>query len=275
MKNYIIYCDESITKGKHYSNFYGGALVDSKHFDATVKMLNDKKEELNLFGEIKWTKVTEAYLDKYIEFINCYFRFVKDDLIKIRIMFRRNRHEATGLSENQELNGFYLLYYQFLKNAFGLKYCNADNDDIRLRIYFDKLPNTNEQNSLFKDYIYNLQFINDFSNTKIQVSKEDITDVDSKSHVILQGMDIILGAIQFKLNKENTVVNPETRRRGKKTIAKEKLYNVINQNIREIYPNFNIGISTGFKGDVDNLWVHRYRHWSFKPNSCIEDRDDF
>lgn len=273
MKNYIIYCDESISKGKYYSNFYGGALLEGKNFNYVVNSLNAKKKELNFYGEIKWTKVTERYLDKYIEFINYYFQFIKDNIIKIRIMFRDNKNKAVGLSQEQELNGFYLLYYQFLKNAFGLKYCNPSNEEVELKTFFDKLPNTNEQNQRFKEFIYDLQNTEEYRSTNIRIKEEDITDVDSKKHVILQGMDIILGSIQFKLNKENKIVNEKTGRRGKKTIAKEKLYNVINSNIRQIYPNFNIGISTGIKGDKSNIWIHQYRHWSFVPYSCLENRE--
>lgn len=275
MKNYIIYCDESINKGKYYSNFYGGVLVDSKYFDFVVGELNKKKEELNMHGEIKWTKVTEAYLDKYIDFINLYFKFIRDGYIKVRIMFRNNMHEPVGLTRSQELDGFYLLYYQFLKHGFGLKYSNITEEKVRLRIYFDKLPNTNEQNTKFKEFIYDLQNVEEFETSNIVISKEDITDVDSKKHVILQGMDIILGSIQFKLNKENKIVNPETGKRGKKTKAKEKLYNTINYNIRDIYPNFNIGISTGIKNNKENIWIHEYRHWSFIPSSCIKNRNLF
>lgn len=29
-KEYTIWCDESIKKGKYYSNFYGGLLIQSK-----------------------------------------------------------------------------------------------------------------------------------------------------------------------------------------------------------------------------------------------------
>lgn len=275
MKNYIIYCDESISKGKYYSNFYGGVLIDSKYFDFVVGELNRKKEELNMYGEIKWTKVTEAYLDKYIEFINLYFDFIKKGYIKIRIMFRNNNHEPVGLTRNQELDGFYLLYYQFLKHSFGLKYINTIGNKVRLRIYFDKLPNTNEQNRRFKEYIHDLQYVDDFREKNIVINKEDITDVDSKKHVLLQGMDIILGSIQFRLNREHKIVNPDTGRRGKKTKAKEKLYKTINKNIREIYPNFNIGISTGIKNNIQNIWIHPYRHWSFIPNSCVENRHLF
>lgn len=268
MKKFIIYCDESVSKGPYYSNFYGGALLEERDYDLISTQLNKKKEELNLFQEIKWTKVTAQYLDKYIAFINFYFEFIKSKKIKIRIMFRNNKYEAQHLSEYQKLNGFYLLYYQFIKHAFGLYYCNDNKEEtIYLKTYFDKLPNTTKQNELFKDYIYKLQDIEDFKNANIKINKEDITDIDSKKHVILQGMDIILGSMQFRLNKEHLVKNLQTGKRGKKTIAKEKLYKEISRNIREIYPNFNIGISTGYKNDINNIWKHPYRHWAFIPSS--------
>ncbi|MGN1143951.1 MAG: hypothetical protein ACI4SU_05250 [Anaerovoracaceae bacterium] len=107
-KTYIIYCDESVAKVKYYSNFYGGALVDSKDFESISEKLNCKKEELNLYNEIKWTKVTEQYLEKYIEFINLYFQLIAEGKIKLRIMFRKNEFEPARLNHYQELNGFYL-----------------------------------------------------------------------------------------------------------------------------------------------------------------------
>lgn len=276
MKKIIIYCDESVSKGAYYSNFYGGALLEETDYDLISSQLNKKKEELNLFQEIKWTKVTAQYLDKYIEFINFYFNFIKSEKIKIRIMFRNNKYKAQHLSKYQELNGFYLLYYQFIKHAFGLSYCNDNKEeDIFLKTYFDKLPNTTKQNELFKDFIYRLQDVEIFKRAHIKINREDITDIDSKKHVILQGMDIILGSMQYKLNKENLVINPQTGKRGKKTIAKEKLYREINRNIREIYPNFNIGISTGYKNDISNIWKHPYRHWSFIPASYEKDTSEF
>ena len=152
-REYIVYCDESIKNGPYYSNFYGGAVVSSADYEKVVQKLNEKKISLNLFKEIKWTKVTTNYLEKYIEFSNCYFDLIEEGKIKIRIMFRNNRFEAKSLTEYQELNGFYLLYYQFLKNAFGFPYANGFSEDtVALRTYFDKLPNTKEQNDLFKEY---------------------------------------------------------------------------------------------------------------------------
>ena len=65
-KQYLIYADESHRKGKYFSNFYGGALVNYIYLEKISNKLNLKKEELGLFQEVKWTKVTEQYLDKYL-----------------------------------------------------------------------------------------------------------------------------------------------------------------------------------------------------------------
>ena len=85
-------------------------------------------------------------------------------------------------------------------------------------------------------------------------------------------MDIILGSINFRLNNLNKIKLNGTKRRGKTTIAKEKLYKVILKNIREIYPNFNIGISTSTRGNVNNRWLDPYRHWLFKTKNSELDK---
>lgn len=84
---YLIYCDESVSVGEFYSNFYGGVLVKNKDFDKVNKALEDKKAGLNLFGEIKWTKVTAPYLDKYKQMMDLFFQFVGQHKLKMRVMF--------------------------------------------------------------------------------------------------------------------------------------------------------------------------------------------
>lgn len=71
-KQYLIYSDESYKRGSYYSNFYGGALVDYSKIQKINEILNNKKKELNFGGEIKWSKVSESYLNKYIEIINLF-----------------------------------------------------------------------------------------------------------------------------------------------------------------------------------------------------------
>ncbi len=82
----------------------------------------------------------------------------------------------------------------------------------------------------------------------------------------MQFLDVVLGAMAFKLNKLDRIKG-ENGRRGKRTLAKEKVYNHISQRIRMLYPNFNIGITTGRNGQIDDLYTMPYRHWSFKPKN--------
>ena len=69
---YTIYCDESISNGKYYSDFYGGVLVRSSDLEFVKHSIDEKKKELNLFGEIKWTKVSENYLQKYMQIMTLF-----------------------------------------------------------------------------------------------------------------------------------------------------------------------------------------------------------
>ena len=269
-RQYLIYADESHRKGKYFSNFYGGALVNYIELEKITDKLNLKKKQLGLFQEVKWTKVTEQYLDKYIELIDYFFEFVKSNKIKIRIMFRQNALVPQELTKEQQKKEYFLLYYQFIKHAFGIDYCNLkEKDQVILKLYFDKLPDTKKNNKEFKGHIYALNDL--FYINNVHIYNEDIAEVDSKNHVILQCMDIILGAMNFKLNDMDKEKIPGTNKRGKRTISKEKLYKNILKNIRMIYPNFNIGMSTSIRKDFSNSWKDPYRHWSFKSKNSIFD----
>ena len=86
-------------------------------------------------------------------------------------------------------------------------------------------------------------------------------------------MDIILGSMNFKLNGFNELKDPETGKRSKRTIAKDKLYKVINANIREIRKGFNVGVSTGIDGDTTNIKITG--QWLKNLGFNIGDKLDF
>lgn len=125
---YIIYCDESIERGRHFSDFYGGALVRSEHIDEVRDILSQRMAELNLGAEVKWNKISEDYRNKYIDLIDTFFDLVQDDKIKIRIMFTQNIIVARGLEKRHYEDKFFILYYMFLKFGFGLEH------SLRLRV---------------------------------------------------------------------------------------------------------------------------------------------
>lgn len=273
---YIIYCDESVAKGKYFSNFYGGALVRAKDLATVQETIDDCRTRLNLDKEMKWSKVTENYLAKYIELTDVFFDFVADDRIKLRIMFTQNMYRPKELTSEQSNNQYFLLYYQFIKHAFGLAHINSlePANAHRIRLYLDRLPDSKEKIARFKRYLVGLNENRQFKTGKVIIAPNQIAEINSHEHPIQQGLDIVLGSMQFRLNNKHLEKREGSRLRGKRTIAKEKLYKHINQRIREIYPGFNIGVSTSIQNAPVNRWRHPYRHWLFIPSEYEVNREN-
>ncbi|MGM0497330.1 MAG: DUF3800 domain-containing protein [Bacteroidota bacterium] len=262
---YIIFCDESDKKGRYYSNFYGGALVRSTDIEHIKDALKEKCDRLNLYKEIKWSKVTPIYLEKYKAIIDEFFSFIEQDKVKIRIMFTQNAIEPKNLTKKQIEDEYFILYYQFLHYAFGLEYSNKTDEKINLRIYLDHMPETIERRQRFKEYLKGVEKKPSFRRANLKIRKEDITEVKSHDHIILQCLDIILGSMSFRLNNKHLIKPEGKSQRGKKTIAKEKLYKHILKRIRQIYSGFNIGTTTGHHNGIEDRWNNPYRHWRFLP----------
>lgn len=273
-KEFFIWCDESIKKGKFYSNFYGGVLVKSKDYEFVINQLKNSTNQLNITEEIKWQKVDAFKLPAFQKLIDVFFELVQKDKIKVRIMFTHNVNKPLGLKQEHFNNEYFLLYYQFVKHHFGLPFANPSKNPIHLRLYFDDLPDTYAKRAQFKEYIKGLEKTKPFINAKIKIRKEDIVEVNSKEHLPLQLLDVVLGAMQYRLNDLHKEKPEGKKQRGKRTIAKEKLYKYINNKIREIKPNFNIGISTGID-TIEDRWNHPYRHWKFTPKDFEIDENGY
>lgn len=262
-REFIVYCDESVGDGRFYSNFYGGALVGSGDVEAVAARLDAVKAAQHFMGEVKWQKVTDNYLSKYIALVDAFFDEIDAGRVKVRIMFRQNARKPKGLTPMQEEQGFYILYYQFIKHAFGFGGMPAPEAPRRLRVYCDQFPDTGEQVARFKGYILGLNASPQLRAARLSIAPEDLTEVRSHDHAALQCLDIVLGAMAFRLNDMHKEVPKGKRRRGKRTVAKETLYKHILGRIRRLKPNFNIGITTG--GSAADRWSQPYRHWAFVP----------
>lgn len=267
-KEYIIFCDESEKEGKYYSNFYGGLLVGASQYERITKRLNAIKQELNLFGEVKWEKVTERYLPKYEILMQHFFEEVAGGNVKVRIMFRQNAFKPRGLTPEQIEMQYFLLYYQFIKHAFGLEFIAPSEDGTKLRLYFDQFPESRENVERFKGYLLALQKSKKFTTTNVILRKEDVTEIRSHDHVLLQCLDVVLGSMAFRLNDKHKEKPLGKTRRGKRTRAKEALYKTILGEIRKIHPSFNIGVTTSSSGNLRGRWENPYLHWRFQPKSA-------
>lgn len=265
-KEFIIFCDESVTKGRYFSNFYGGLLVGSSQYQRITERFQKLKDDLNIHGEVKWSKVADAYLPKYEALVNALFDELRAGHLKLRVMFRQNAQVPLGLTQEQIEGSYFRLYYQFIKHAFGLQFRDPGHGDVSLRLYFDDFPATREAVLQFKGFLHGLARSPEFLAARVFLKLEDIAEVRSHDHVLLQMLDLILGAMPFRLNDLHKEKIPGSRFRGNRTKAKEKLYKAILQEIYTLHPKLNIGISTGNQGDVTNRWKQPYRHWLFTPS---------
>ena len=269
---FIIYCDESIGRGRKYSNFYGGILVRSEHLNEVETRLKLVARQHNIQGEIKWTKTAEAYEQKYIAFMDEYFDLIAEGKAKVRIMFSDVRYKPQGLTDYHDQHRFFMLYYQLIKNAFGLKFCTDElPNGVDVQLLLDRLPDKKAKSDVFKRHIASISSQGAFRQKGIRFPKGLIGEVDSHDHIILQGLDVNLGAIQFRLNDQHLVIPQGKRYRGKRTRSKERLYKHINSRLRQLRPHFNIGTSTGRQGGITDLWEHQYRHWLFMPKDAEYD----
>jgi hypothetical protein len=189
----IIYTDESTKEGKYFANFYGGALVRSEDIDEVRRILTTAAIDAGLTAEIKWQKVSAGYLDRYVRLIEEFFDLVAADRIKVRIMFTQRLYVPTNLTPEQRENEYHLLYYQFLKHAFGLRFCNESVEPVRLRVYLDNLPDTKEKNARFKGFIAALEKSREFRAARVLVPADQIAEVRSHDHIVLQCLDLVLG----------------------------------------------------------------------------------
>lgn len=260
----VVYCDESSKKGSHFSNFYGASVVRSEHIFEIEKSISTTIDAVGLTCELKWNNISPSTYERFIEIIDIYFDFISAGFIKFRCLFTQNVWVPVGLTQDQHKNAYFLLYYQFIKNGLGLSSYNAQFGNRELQLIFDQFPKNSGQISEFKMFLSRLNR-RTLNPNGLALRSENIGEAKSHSHVILQCTDVVLGAMHFRLNDFHLVMPPGKTRRGKKTIAKHKVYKHISKRIRDIYPHFNIGISTGVQGNRANRWLHPYRHWLLVP----------
>lgn len=264
MPRIIAFCDESAKRGPHFSNFYGASIVLSEHLEQVDSSLREFYDKAGITSEIKWNNVNPSLEERFIGFSDLFFDHIESGRLKTRLMFTQNLYRPIGLTRDHLRQQYFLLYYQFIKHGLGLQHYGAEFGARDLELICDQFPDTSKQADEFRKFLLGL---NDrhFGQQGLNLAPENIGEAKSHRHMILQGTDLVLGAIQFKLNGLDKAIPQGKRRRGKKTLAKERVYRHILNRIWRIYPNFNIGASTGTQGDLRNRWRHPYRHWKMVP----------
>ncbi len=220
---------------------------------------------MGFLKEIKWQRVTEMWLPGYMAMMSEFFTVLRDGDARMRVMFRDNRFVAQGLDDEQKNGSYFRLYYQFIKHSFGLTHLQPHPHGTRRRLFFDQFPDTRERVQPFKGYVAALPLAAEMRNARLVISEDHIIEVDSREHVLLQCADIVLGAMAFRLNDLHSEKPAGQRTRGKRTIAKDRLYRHILAEICKLKPSFNPKISTGCENYPEDRRSMPYRHWAFVP----------
>lgn len=184
--NYEVYCDESgiealFDKNAHKYTVIGGIWIPKEYRDQLKKDLNEIKHRFNVWGEIKWNKISPAYLDLYKEVISLFLKSPK-------IRFRAIIINSANVNHDKYNNGcgelgFYKFYYELIYH-----WLNPNNV---YDIFVDYKVNG------YKYRINELEKILRYSNNVNRVQA-----LPSHESVAIQLADILTGSVASKFNEE-------------------------------------------------------------------------
>lgn len=198
----FIWLDESDRRGELYSNFYGGIMIHSLHHREVMERMKSCVKEAGINDEIKWQKVNEYHYEKYIKVVDELFDLLHERKIKIRIFFRHNQYIPLRLTDEERKADYQMLYYQFIKYAFGHPFAKEGELD-SMTLYLDAIPLRQIEREEFISHIRSLANDHSLKKKGLKIAEDGIVEVDSKQHLPLQFMDVILGAMCFKLNEKD------------------------------------------------------------------------
>lgn len=268
MSAYVVYADEAWTHdpGLRFWRFYGGAMLLASDRERIERELLELQARLGIPGEIKWTKVRPFNWERVAVVLDRFLDFVQAGEIKLRYMWLDQMFQTPdALTEYHRRYGYYILYYFFLVLAFGLPYHDSDEIVDIARFLPDKLPDEPEKRREFEQFLCQCHQLRRYhGHSQFRIS--NVGEAHSHDHIILQCVDVIIGAVGFRLNHMHKAKQPNGRR-AEATKVKEKLYERIRDRLGEIDMGerggqaFAIGVNTGKGSDFANLWRHKFRQW--------------
>ena len=227
-------------------------MISSRDRSAVVAALEAEKAHLNLHGEVKWQRVTQNYLDKYRNLSSLFFTFVRDGKVRLRILFTDNATAPERLTTLNYSQRYLLLYLAFIEHAFDIRYRSPRDETVRLRILLDTLPVPVEDKRVFRRQLYRLNSGCVFQSGGVRVFPGDIGEVDSRDHVLLQCLDVVLGAMQSGMNARGYRVS------GKRSLARSQLSAHVLRQVKSIHPDFHMEATTPVAAGQG--WQCFYRH---------------
>lgn len=189
MTKYHIYCDESSLSDRY--SCYGGIIVNNNYLSLVRDAITSLRDKHFLNTEIKWSKISNQYYNKYYNLICDISSLVNKDIIHFRSIVIDNHQVSHSRNNNGDKEkGMYKFYYLLLKHCF-LKDISGECD-----IYIDK-RSTNYNLDELRDFINRTQDINTYVTS--------VKHIDSKKSDLIQINDLLLGALAFHKNEKYSI----------------------------------------------------------------------
>ncbi|PIQ35358.1 MAG: hypothetical protein COW63_00620 [Bacteroidetes bacterium CG18_big_fil_WC_8_21_14_2_50_41_14] len=189
--NFEIYCDESgleaLTKKEaHRFSAIGGIWLPADYRESFKNNINSIKQKHNVLGELKWKKVSPAYVGLYADVVNY---FLQTPQLRFRTILLESNiiNNFKFNNEDAEL-GFYKFYYQLLHHWIF--------DFNNYNIYLDHKVNRDKGRvNVLKKVLHNSNLT---SNIPI------VQALPSHQSPGIQMADILTGMVASKFNGEIT-----------------------------------------------------------------------
>jgi len=184
-----VYCDESglealSNRKAHAYTGIGGIWIPAEQRSLLKKGINDIKIKHNIFGELKWQKVSTAYFELYKDVIDFFFN---TDYIRFRvILIEAAKVDHIRFNNADAELGFYKFYYQLLQHWI------FDFNDYA--IFADLKKNRN------KGRLKELEHALDNSNYTSDITQ--VQALPSHESLGIQLADILTGMVTAKMNNE-------------------------------------------------------------------------
>jgi len=232
MQTYNVYCDESghLPNDSQQVMALGAVWCPLDSVRAIVARIREIKIRHGLapLMEVKWTKISPAKVNFYLDLVNCFF---DENALRFRALVVPDKSKLDHAAFGQDHDTWYFkMYYSMLKVII--------TPDDRFRIYLD-IKDTKSADKMRKLHDVLCNTIYDFDHNVI----ERVQTVRSHEVELLQLADLLIGAVQ-SANRNNggsqakqQVVELIRQRSGygldRSTLLTEKKFNILRWRPRE------------------------------------------
>jgi hypothetical protein len=197
---FTIICDESSTNKKHL--IVGALILPRVNHPLLMEELKQLKHSLNLKweGEIKWSKISKRYLDKYKKIIEWFFSHLKANHFNFRAhVIDTHKKEYKKYGDGDREKSFYKIYFHLLLQS--IKRLAIEEEGSNILILLDDKHNRYPFRLPVLKRILNSTIKRDLKLEKIVSNVEPRKSSGPRVEALIQIVDVLVGAIGYVRNK--------------------------------------------------------------------------